>query len=158
MRVYVTTLALLNHLISGTEIFQIIQVIYTVIMTLAALSGFGAPKTTVLSPEQSIQVAKLILISECLILSIFSIGKSSVAIFQLRIVIIPWQRYLLWFIIISVNLFYYILIPWDLLQCSPTAHLWDPSIPAKCHYKAIVPYSVFLGGKLRTREPSRDHF
>ena len=127
---------------------QVIHLIYTVLMTLAALSGFGKPRSTVIPPEQLLFMNKMIFISEILILSIFSIGKSSVAIFQLRIVIVRWQRYLLWYIVITVNLAYYVDVLWDILQCSPTAHIWNPSIPAKCDFKSIVPYAVFLGGRL----------
>ena len=91
--------------------------------------------------------SKLLMIGEAFVISIFSIGKSAVAIFQLRIVIVRWQRFLLWFIIISLNLVFYIEIPLSFLQCAPTSHLWDPTIPAKCWLGPNTAYSIFIGGK-----------
>ncbi|CAG7559899.1 unnamed protein product [Fusarium equiseti] len=53
-------------------------------------------------------------------------GKVSVAMFLLRIVMKPWHRWFLWFCNISITIFSIFLAIAVFAQCTPTESIWNP--------------------------------
>lgn len=61
-----------------------------------------------------------------------AVGKSSFALTLLPIAKKAWQRNLLWFIIISLNLAVWICGFALFFQCSPVRKAWDSTVVGKC--------------------------
>lgn len=88
------------------------------------------------------------------IFGMFSVplSKASFCITLLRLTVIPWQKKLLWFIIITVQLTFYAGAIMTLVQCDPPQKLWDVALPGKCWDNRIVNYfCIFVGGEQDVR-------
>lgn len=87
-------------------------------------------------------------ISETFGLFSVPLSKASFCVTLLRLTVIPWQRKLLWFIIITIQLTFYAGATMTLVQCDPPQKLWDMALPGKCWDNRIVIYfCIFVGGK-----------
>ena len=70
-------------------------------------------------------------------------SKTAFAITLLR-VSTGWVRRLVWFIIVTVNLFLGLSALFTFAQCRPVAKLWDNKLEGVCWDKSIVPkYNTF---------------
>lgn len=77
-------------------------------------------------------------------------SKTSFAITLLRLSPKPWQRYVLWFIIVSLNLAMWLCAMFQYLQCSPVNKLWDFTVPGKCWDPMVqIHYAMFAGCEFR---------
>ena len=84
------------------------------------------------------------------ICGLFSVplSKASFCCTLLRLTVIPWQKKLLWFIIITVQLTFYATVVITLVQCQPLQKLWDVALPGKCwDNRIVIYYSMFVGCK-----------
>jgi hypothetical protein len=83
------------------------------------------------------------------------LSKVSFCITLLRLTVISWQKNLLWFIIVTVQITFYACAIITLVQCDPPQKLWDTTLPGKCWDNRIAIYSgIFVGGKY-TRNQDR---
>jgi hypothetical protein len=74
-------------------------------------------------------------------------SKTSFAITLLRFTE-KWKRYLVWFCIITINLFLGLSGIFTYVQCTPVRRLWDSSVPGHCwNSKVIVTYNSFSSCK-----------
>lgn len=74
-------------------------------------------------------------------------SKSSFCVTLLRLTIIPWQRKLLWFIMITINLAFWAGAILTLVQCEPKEKLWNFALEGQCWDNRIVIYfCIFVGG------------
>jgi hypothetical protein len=74
-------------------------------------------------------------------------SKTSFAITLLRLSQ-GWMRWLVWFIIASVNIFLGLSCIFTYVQCTPVRRLWDNSIPGTCWpQNVVVRYNTFSSGK-----------
>jgi hypothetical protein len=84
------------------------------------------------------------------IFGLFSVplSKASFCFTLLRLTVIPWQKKLLWFIIVTVQLTFYATAVITLVQCDPIQKLWDMALPGKCwDNRIVIYYSMFVGCK-----------
>ncbi|TDZ24740.1 hypothetical protein Cob_v002411 [Colletotrichum orbiculare MAFF 240422] len=74
-------------------------------------------------------------------------SKTSFAMTLLRIESKGWTRYLIWFAIVSMNLFMGLNALAGWVQCAPIEKNWHPDLPGKCwDPKVATYYGVFAAG------------
>ncbi|KAH6638434.1 hypothetical protein C7974DRAFT_391600 [Boeremia exigua] len=74
------------------------------------------------------------------------LSKASFCVTLLRLTVIQWQKQLLWFIIVTVQLTFYATAIMTWVQCTPFRKLWDLETPGTCWDNRIVIYfSMFVG-------------
>ena len=86
------------------------------------------------------------IIGETMYLVGLATSKATVATFLLRIVAKTWHKLVLYFIIISTAIVCFFCALFNYVQCSPVAHVWNPTIPATC-WMSVEPLAVFTGGE-----------
>lgn len=74
-------------------------------------------------------------------------SKSSVAVFLLRIVILKWHKWLLWFCIVSTTIWCTVTTILLFLQTKPTAFLWDRTIVGGRQVFDFTPVGLSMGCK-----------
>lgn len=81
-------------------------------------------------------------------------SKASVAAFLLRLSVINWHKYVLYFVLVTVSVSCFIVALFDFIRCDPIKSIWDPLIPAKCWMSAsqYTNLSIAVGGELLLRE------
>ncbi|RFU34709.1 hypothetical protein B7463_g1634, partial [Scytalidium lignicola] len=104
---------------------------YTIACTVAAMRGFGRHSSE-LTPEQSIKATQAELVGQTFLLVATPFSKGAVVAFLARITIIPWHKWILYFTLFAVSVPALLTALFDYVRCSPIAHVWDPTIPAKC--------------------------
>jgi hypothetical protein len=74
-------------------------------------------------------------------------SKTSFALTLVRISS-TWQKGLLWFIIVSINVVFGASALFTWIRCWPLQKVWDVSVEGTCwHYSYIIHYNVFTAGK-----------
>ncbi|KAF4634671.1 hypothetical protein G7Y89_g3427 [Cudoniella acicularis] len=104
---------------------------YTVACTAAALKGFGRHVTEI-TPEQFVAATRAEIIGQTFCIIGIATSKASAAIFLLRITIIQWHRYVLYSLMLAVSVMCFFCALFDFVRCDPVAHVWNPTLPAKC--------------------------
>lgn len=123
----------------------ICNAIYAAFITASVRYGLGRHVAEV-SPSQFVTALKLLLVGEEFATVSLSISKTSFALTLLRLTIVRWQKYLLWFIVVSVNLAFgtcaFVIFFW----CSPPSKSWDSSIPGTCWNPRVQSsIAIFVG-------------
>ncbi|KAH8808619.1 hypothetical protein F5884DRAFT_378259 [Xylogone sp. PMI_703] len=104
---------------------------YTVACTVAALRGFGQHSSE-LAPEQFVRATQAELVGQTFLLIGIPFSKGAVVAFLHRITIIRWHKFALYFTWFAVTVPALLTALFDYVRCDPIAHVWDPTIPAKC--------------------------
>ncbi|RDL29797.1 uncharacterized protein BP5553_10662 [Venustampulla echinocandica] len=104
---------------------------YTAACTAAALEGFGRHGAT-LTSEQFVAATRAEIIGQTFCIIGIAASKASVAIFLLRITIVKWHRWILYFVMLAVSVICFFCALFDFVRCDPVAHVWNPPLPAKC--------------------------
>ncbi|KAL6233762.1 hypothetical protein BDW75DRAFT_251840 [Aspergillus navahoensis] len=98
------------------------------------------------NPQNLIGVARYSSISQTLAILACALGKTSFAVTLLRIVIDKWMSWLLWFIIITMNIVNLLTALFVFVKCEDPRSNWDPSIVSKCWPDYVFTnYSLFVG-------------
>ncbi|RAL67100.1 hypothetical protein DID88_007880 [Monilinia fructigena] len=120
---------------------------YTVGCTAAATQGFGQHSTT-LAIEDFANATRSEIIGQTFCLIGIATSKASVSVFLLRLAIVQWHRWVLYFTLFSVSSIAVICALFDFIRCDPIAHVWNPSIPAKCWLsdEQYTTISMVVGG------------
>jgi len=75
-----------------------------------------------------------------------STSKTSFAFTLLRLIVKPWQRFLIIFIVVSLNIIMWLCAAFLFLQCSPVEKAWLLETPGTCWNNRItIGYSIFAG-------------
>ncbi|KAE8155090.1 hypothetical protein BDV25DRAFT_37723 [Aspergillus avenaceus] len=105
--------------------------VYTGLTTRGVSMGVIGKHATDIEDLSTIPGAlKLIYIGMVVCIISCVLSKTSFAITLLRIVTRPWQKIVLWFIIISMNLIMWLCAICYLLQCKPAEALWNSKLLA----------------------------
>ncbi|KAL4865996.1 hypothetical protein BDV12DRAFT_173690 [Aspergillus spectabilis] len=120
---------------------------YAAVCHAAADVGLGRHiQYVALNPQHLIDVARYSSISQTLAIMACALGKTSFAVTLLRIVIARWMTYLLWFIIITMNIVNTLAAIFVFVQCKDPRTNWDKSIVSKCWPTDVFTnYSLFVG-------------
>lgn len=101
-----------------------------------------------LKPGNEVPMYKYFFIGEVFTLVAIPVSKTSFAITLLRITTKAWQKWFIWFVIITVNIIYWLCALLLLVQCKPIAKNWDKELPGTCWEAGVQDhYAVFAGGK-----------
>ena len=76
-----------------------------------------------------------------------ALSKTSFAVTLLRLTT-GWMRRLIWFIIVSVNVFLGLSCIFQYVQCTPVRKLWHSNIAGSCwNHEVIIKYNTFSSSK-----------
>lgn len=109
-------------------------------------------------PSKTPEALKLIYIGMIICIISCVLSKTSFAITLLRIVTRPWQKAILWFIIVSMNVIMWLCAICYLLQCKPAAALWRSELmsTADCWPSSIFQtIALTAGGTNHKNDPAR---
>jgi hypothetical protein len=102
---------------------------------------------TQISPEDLIEAVKLMYIGNFFVILAIAVSKTSFALTLLGLAIEKWQYWLLWFVILSVNLIMGADSLFQWTSCTPLEKTWNSTIPGTClDINIVVSYSIFAGG------------
>ncbi|KAH6890675.1 hypothetical protein B0T10DRAFT_596850 [Thelonectria olida] len=119
--------------------------VYTILTIISTMYGLGRHIKEI-PPEDFKKAIQLLLAGEVFAISAIAISKTSFAITLLRLATKSWQRYLLWYIILSLNIAMGMCCVIQYVQCSPVEVLWDPTVKGKCWDPNVqIHYSIFAG-------------
>ncbi|KAF9699560.1 hypothetical protein EKO04_002643 [Ascochyta lentis] len=124
----------------------ILSLLYTVFAQVSVGYGIGRHFNDIEDKAFLVVGVKYMYISE--IFGMFSVpmSKASFCVTLLRLTIVPWQRQILWFILITINLVFWAGAILTLVQCEPKEKLWNFTLDGKCWDNRIVIYfCVFIG-------------
>ncbi|OGM46628.1 hypothetical protein ABOM_004648 [Aspergillus bombycis] len=107
----------------------VLLLVYTALTTRGVQMGvIGKHVGDIDDPSKTPGALKLIYIGMIICIISCVLSKTSFAITLLRIVTRPWQKAILWFIIVSMNIIMWLCAICYLLQCKPAAALWNAEL------------------------------
>lgn len=115
------------------------MVIFACIITVAGIHGMGQHFAD-LEPRQFSTAVLYLLCSQFVVSLAIGMAKVVVAVFLLRIINAPWQRWFLWFCIGSMMFLSCFLSVVVFAQCTPVQSIWDPALAEQkvCHISLTV--------------------
>lgn len=120
--------------------------IYAALITVSVHYGMGK-HTFDLDPNTTVPMNKFLFIGEFFMLVAIPVAKTSFAITLLRLATRTWQKWFIWFIIISMNIVMWTCGILLLVQCQPIAKNWDKEMDGMCWTSKVQDdYSIFAGG------------
>jgi hypothetical protein len=90
---------------------------------------------------------KFLFIGEFFTLIAIPVSKTSFSITLLRIATKSWQTWFIWFVIVTVNIVYWLCGILLLVQCHPVEKNWNKKMAGSCWNSSHQDnYSIFAGG------------
>ncbi|KAK4159550.1 hypothetical protein QBC43DRAFT_373786 [Cladorrhinum sp. PSN259] len=71
-------------------------------------------------------------------------SKTAFAVTLLRLTF-GWQKWFVWFILISMNIIIAINATMNWVGCDPIQKSWDPATPGTCDFDRVLPIIIFVG-------------
>ncbi|KAJ4334623.1 hypothetical protein N0V95_009115 [Ascochyta clinopodiicola] len=126
----------------------ILSLCYTIFAQVSVGYGIGQHYADIADKSQLPTGVKYMYIGEIFGMVSVPLSKASFCVTLLRLTVIPWQRKLLWFIIVTIQLAFYAGAIMTMVQCDPPQKLWDVALEGTCWDNRIVIYfCIFVGGK-----------
>lgn len=125
----------------NTQIMLLADVIVT---TVAVDTGLGKHIDSV-KGDKFIKTMLLSAVAQMLSILGAAWSKTSFAVTLLRLTVVSHVRYLVWFIIISLNLFLTFTALLPLFQCTPIGKSFDPNVDGKCWDRTLVLVLTIFG-------------
>ncbi|KAF2677267.1 hypothetical protein K458DRAFT_320208 [Lentithecium fluviatile CBS 122367] len=123
----------------------ILTLVFGALVTASVRFGLGKHDTDN-SPEDRILWNKFLFFANAFALTAIPISKTSFAVTLLRIAPKRWHKWLIWFIIISMNVAMLLLAILLLSQCRPVEKSWNREIAGSCLNRvALNSFSIFAG-------------
>ncbi|CAI4215808.1 unnamed protein product [Parascedosporium putredinis] len=110
----------------------VLQILYTVFVTIATLYGLGRLFADVGDPEAYFTALKYEIFSQVAGLMVIGVGKCAVGVFLLRIVRNKIQSIVIWAFLVGtvfITLFSSITV---VVQCIPVQRTWNPTVEGTC--------------------------
>ncbi|KAK3684140.1 hypothetical protein B0T22DRAFT_354499, partial [Podospora appendiculata] len=121
----------------------IILVIFSALTIVAVNYGIGRRRARI--PPRSLVIAlELLYIGRFFGIIALAVSKSSFAVTLLHVARGPWQRAVIWSIIISLNLVFWVCGLSLFFQCSPVYKAWDLDAPGTC-WDSRVQVNISIG-------------
>ncbi|KAB8274002.1 hypothetical protein BDV30DRAFT_248592 [Aspergillus minisclerotigenes] len=137
----------------------VLLLVYTALTTRGVQMGvIGKHVGDIDDPSKTPEALKLIYIGMIICIISCVLSKTSFAITLLRIVTRTWQKAILWFIIVSMNVIMWLCAICYLLQCKPAAALWRSELmpTADCWPTSIFQtIALTAGGTNHKNDPAR---
>ncbi|KAF7914011.1 uncharacterized protein EAF01_000417 [Botrytis porri] len=121
----------------------ILFVAYTAFCTAAASQGLGSHFVNITAAQFVMSNKMEIAGQTCNIIAIAT-SKSAVAVFLLRLVIVPWHKVFLWTCIVSTVIVCVSCALLDFFQSSPIAAVFDPTLPHTVNFN-FTANAIFSG-------------
>ncbi|KAF2281080.1 uncharacterized protein EI97DRAFT_429157 [Westerdykella ornata] len=122
-----------------------LTLIYTALITVSAKYGMGKRHDD-LDMSTFVLMYKFLFLGEFFTLLAIPASKTSFAITLLRIATKKWQKAFIWFVIVTLNIVYWVCAILLLVQCQPIAKNWDKDMPGSCWNSSYQDnYSIFAG-------------
>lgn len=100
-----------------------------------------------LNPNTMVPMYKYLFLGEFFTLLAIPVSKTSFTVTLLRITSKTWQRWFIYFVIVTVNIVYLLCGILLLVQCQPIEKNWNKKMPGKCWNSSYQDnYSIFAGG------------
>lgn len=110
--------------------------------------GYGK-RFTNFTPQRYADIVKVELIAQTFAVVAFAPTKCAVGATIMRVFPGRILHAVLWFLMITVTVIFFLCAIFDFVQCNPASHMWNPTIPAKCWNPIVYTnYSIFTGGEL----------
>ncbi|UPX11265.1 uncharacterized protein EKO05_0001879 [Ascochyta rabiei] len=124
----------------------VLSLCYTIFSQLSVGYGIGQHFSDIADKSQLPTGVMYMYIGEIFGMISVPLSKASFCVTLLRLTVIPWQRKLLWFIIITIQLTFYAGAILTMVQCDPPQKLWDTAREGTCWDNRIVIYfCIFVG-------------
>jgi hypothetical protein len=105
-------------------------------------------KTYLLDEAKVVPMYKFLFLGEFFTLIAIPVSKTSFSITLLRLSTKKWQKWFIWFVIVSVNIVYWLCGIFLLVQCQPIEKNWNKTMNGKCWQSSVQDnYSIFAGGR-----------
>ncbi|KAJ0115081.1 hypothetical protein N8I77_009725 [Diaporthe amygdali] len=115
-----------------------------IVTTVAAEAGLGKHIDSV-TGDTLVRTMLLSAVAQTLTILGAAWSKTSFAVTLLRLTVVSHVRYLVWFIIVSLNLFLTFTAFLPLFQCTPIGRSFDPSVEGKCWDRTLVLVLTMFG-------------
>ncbi|KAF2266440.1 hypothetical protein CC78DRAFT_147847 [Lojkania enalia] len=123
----------------------VFALIYAAFMTESVRWGLGKHSTNIDAADK-IPMYKNLFVGEFFALIAIPTSKTSFAVTLLRLVAKNWQKWFIWFVIISMNVVLWLCGILLFIQCKPIEKNWRKDMPGTCWNSDIQDnYSVFAG-------------
>ncbi|KAI9645302.1 hypothetical protein NHQ30_006037 [Ciborinia camelliae] len=116
---------------------------YSAFCTAAAAYGLGSHYDDI-TPTQFVMSNKMEIAGQTCNIIAIATSKSAVAVFLLRLVVVPWHKAFLWLCIASTFIVCVICAVLDFFQSSPIAAVFDPSLPHTVNFD-FTANAIFSG-------------
>ncbi|KAK3379686.1 hypothetical protein B0T24DRAFT_695633 [Lasiosphaeria ovina] len=110
----------------------VLQIVYTIFVTVATQYGLGQHFAEVGNPEAYSTAVMYEVFSQVAGLMVIGVGKLAVGVFLLRIVVVRVQIFIIWLFLgftVFITLFASITV---VVQCIPVQRTWNPTVPGHC--------------------------
>ncbi|KAI4864892.1 hypothetical protein F4820DRAFT_313481 [Hypoxylon rubiginosum] len=108
----------------------VIQMLFVILMIVSSVYGFGQ-HTTDITAEDIRKATKIEVLAQFFISLAMGLSKTAVAAFLLRIIVVVWQKAILWFWIVTMMAWSFLLAISCFAQCTPVEAIWDARITNK---------------------------
>jgi hypothetical protein len=126
--------------------------VYAALINVSVRYGMGK-RHDALNPATGVQMYKYLFLGEFFTLIAIPISKTSFSVTLLRIATRTWQKWFIWFVIVSINIVYWLCGILLLVQCQPIEKNWDRDMPGSCWKSSYQDnYSIFAGGESCSQE------
>ncbi|KAF2179279.1 hypothetical protein K469DRAFT_596566 [Zopfia rhizophila CBS 207.26] len=123
----------------------VFALIYVVFITISVKYGMGKHGTDI-PPEDVVPAFKYLFIGEFFTLISISTSKTSFAVTLLRFTTRHWQKWFIWFVIITMNAALWLTAILLFLQCTPVQKNWDKKAKGSCWKSKVQDdFSIFTG-------------
>ncbi len=123
---------------------QVCLLTFTVMSIASTRFGIGQHISTIPFDDRIIAL-KLLYIGRFFGIVALAVSKTSFGITLLTLAMVPWQRYLLWFILITLNVVLGLTALSLIVQCSPINKAWDLAAPGTC-WPSYLQVDIGIGG------------
>ena len=104
-----------------------------------------------ISHEDAVIAHKRLGIADFFTIIGIAIAKSSFAVTLLRLVQERWEKTLIWFILVTVNVTMWLSAIFIFTSCTPLEKMWDNTVPGTCwDSQTLLNYHTFSGGTLES--------
>jgi hypothetical protein len=127
--------------------------LYTVFVHISAHYGFGQPMPGPDAlPSEFYNAALAVQIQmtgQTFAIIGMAVAKFSIGLFLLRIVVVKWQKNLIWVAMGSLSIVSVLTTVMFWVQCVPVTKIFDPvRVPGACNID-VTPFAIALGGEFR---------
>lgn len=124
----------------------VLTLIYTALIHVSVNYGMGKRHDD-LDLSTYVLMYKYFFLGEFFTLVAIPVSKTSFSITLLRIATRTWQKAFIWFVIVTVNIVYFLCAILTLVQCQPVEKNWDENRPGSCWKSSIQDdVAIFASG------------